>query len=360
MSGKLITLAVRAGKEALQDKRTRTGIAVVLCAIFMPLILAVTALLCMADGAAEHNRTTVRAAFDTSIEIPATSDAEYRQHIEQMRACFAALQAAADTLETPADAPALDMLRVEAIFYGLYYGRENLTLTEDGALAFVECFVTHEERDRETDEDGEATQPETYQAAIPITDLQTIFQNVAQYTDENISLEQQSACMEIYYLVCYGNASRAASTDDLVEILVDPDTEYTGGTAGSPFADDWRSHVTSEFVDRINPLTGEAEHHRGIDLAAPEGTPIYAVASGTVVLARYNHPSYGNYLVIDHGGGTTTLYAHCSALLVATGQTVSAGDIVARVGATGDATGNHLHLEVKVGGQLVNPRTFLQ
>ena len=82
-------------------------------------------------------------------------------------------------------------------------------------------------------------------------------------------------------------------------------------------------------------------------------------SNGTVLLARYGHASYGNYVVVGHGGGVTTLYAHCSALNVTVGQAVSAGDVVAFVGSTGDSTGDHLHLEVNDNGTLKNPREYL-
>lgn len=85
----------------------------------------------------------------------------------------------------------------------------------------------------------------------------------------------------------------------------------------------------------------------------------YMVTVGTVLLARYGHASYGNYVVVGHGGGVTTLYAHCSALNVTVGQAVSAGDVVAFVGSTGDSTGDHLHLEVNDNGTLKNPREYL-
>lgn len=378
MPAKAVALAVRFGIAAINDTRTRTALAAILCAIFMPLILIIVAILCMADGAAEHNRATVQAAFDTNIILTSTMPDAYRSHIAQMRQCFAALEAATAALDIPEDASALDITRMKAIYYGIYYDQENLTLSAEDARAFVECFITYEERQREVEQPGsESTKEseeenesvggksdestmETYIVAIPLTDLTEIFENVSQHTGHAITLEQQSACLEVYYMIQYGDVSRAASADELEAILVNADTEYAGGIAGSPFSDDWRSHVTSEFADRSNPLTGAAELHRGIDLAAPKGTAIHAVASGTVILARYNHPSYGNYIVIDHGGGTTTLYAHCDTLTAATGQPVGAGDVIATVGSTGDATGNHLHLEVKVAGELVNPRNFLQ
>ena len=117
--------------------------------------------------------------------------------------------------------------------------------------------------------------------------------------------------------------------------------------------------MTSEMGGRYSPITGKWEGHRGLDMAAPKGTEIRAAANGTVLLARYGHASYGNYVVVGHGGGVTTLYAHCSALNVTVGQAVSAGDVVAFVGSTGDSTGDHLHLEVNDNGTLKNPREYL-
>ena len=85
--------------------------------------------------------------------------------------------------------------------------------------------------------------------------------------------------------------------------------------------------------------------HRGIDLCAPNGTPILAADSGTVIEAGY-HWSFGNYLLIDHGNGITTRYAHCSALLVGAGSTVTRGQQIATIGISGVATGYHCHFEV--------------
>ena len=372
MSGTLVTLAVKAGAAALKDKRTWTVLGTILCAFFVPFILILMVILSMADGAAEHNRSSVLCCFYPGMAISTAAPAEFVAHITAMRNCFAAIDAAVATLEIDPDDGTLDVVRIKAICYGLFYEQDTPALDAASALAFAENFVTYEERTREVEvpettpapEEGEEEPPpepetETYMAVIPIKNLQTIFQNVARSLGRSISLQDQSKCMEIYYIVVYGDSSRGDNADDLADALVDGSTEYVGGPAGSPFAFDWHDHVTSEFGGRTNPITGRFEGHRGLDMRAPYGTPIRAVASGTVILARYGHASYGNYLVIDHGGGTTTLYAHCSALTVAVGQQVSAGDVIAKVGSTGDSTGNHLHLEVKINGQLVDPRTFL-
>ncbi|WP_437439568.1 M23 family metallopeptidase [Enterocloster citroniae] len=117
--------------------------------------------------------------------------------------------------------------------------------------------------------------------------------------------------------------------------------------------------VTSEFGGRTDPITGAWSGHSGLDLGASKGTPIRAAAAGTVQTVSYGSTGYGYYLTIDHGGGMVTLYGHCSDLLVTQGQTVKAGEIVAKVGSTGRSTGNHLHFEVRINGTAQNPRSYL-
>ena len=111
--------------------------------------------------------------------------------------------------------------------------------------------------------------------------------------------------------------------------------------------------ITSQFGHRIDPITGEVSSHTGTDIACAEGTPILAAADGTVTVANGLDSwggSYGYYIQIDHGGGLETLYAHCSAICVTTGQQVQAGEVIGYVGHTGRVTGNHLHLEVRIDG----------
>lgn len=98
--------------------------------------------------------------------------------------------------------------------------------------------------------------------------------------------------------------------------------------------------------------------HYAMDIAISGGTPIYASNDATVVTATW-HSSYGNYVVLDHGNGRSTLYAHCSGLAVSAGQSVSKGQVIGYVGSTGYSTGNHLHFEFRVNGQKVNPANYV-
>ncbi len=118
------------------------------------------------------------------------------------------------------------------------------------------------------------------------------------------------------------------------------------------------SYISSAFGYRSDPFSGASTMHNGTDFAAPAGTPIYAAASGTVMIAGYSS-SAGNWVVINHGNGLVTKYMHCSKLYVSAGQTVSKGQNIAACGTTGYSTGNHLHFQVEVNGKPVNPMSYL-
>ncbi len=100
-------------------------------------------------------------------------------------------------------------------------------------------------------------------------------------------------------------------------------------------------------------------NHTGLDIAAPTGTTIVAAAGGTVTYVNYSNVSYGNCVKISHGNGIETLYAHCNTLNVTQGQTVTQGQAIATVGSTGNSTGAHLHLEIRVNGMVVNPQHYI-
>jgi len=112
--------------------------------------------------------------------------------------------------------------------------------------------------------------------------------------------------------------------------------------------------ITSGFGMRYHPILHRNRLHKGIDISAHNGTPIHAAADGIVIIAGWGR-GYGNRVILDHGGGVSTLYGHASRLYVSTGQRVKRGQVIAAVGSTGLSTGNHLHWEVHIGGRAVNP-----
>jgi len=132
---------------------------------------------------------------------------------------------------------------------------------------------------------------------------------------------------------------------------------YIGGTMVWPAPG--YSTITSPFGLRTHPITGIYKLHTGTDIGGAVGTAIYAYRSGTVTFSGWN-AGYGNNVIIDHGNGMSTLYAHASQLLVKPGQTVSEGQIIAKIGMTGYTTGPHLHFEVRKGTVAVNPMQFFK
>ena len=134
------------------------------------------------------------------------------------------------------------------------------------------------------------------------------------------------------------------------------DTQYIGGEMAWPVPGYTR--ITSNYGMRTHPITGIYKLHTGVDLGAPMGANFIAANDGVVTKAGYNG-AYGNMVIIDHGGGVSTLYAHGSEILVTVGQTVKKGDNILKVGSTGYSTGAHAHFEVRVNGQPVNPLPYI-
>jgi murein DD-endopeptidase MepM/ murein hydrolase activator NlpD len=127
----------------------------------------------------------------------------------------------------------------------------------------------------------------------------------------------------------------------------------------TPLDVDWYNLISSYYGYRKNPVTGENQFHRGIDIAVPEGTEVYAAQDGTVTTAEYNS-EYGNYIVIEDANGFVTKYAHLSSMNVSAGQTVKHGAVIGKTGNTGSSTGSRLHLECLASGEYYNPLFYFE
>jgi murein DD-endopeptidase MepM/ murein hydrolase activator NlpD len=132
------------------------------------------------------------------------------------------------------------------------------------------------------------------------------------------------------------------------------------GTESAPGVLIWpvSGTITSPFGMRPNPFGGGPEFHSGLDIAAPTGTTVTAAASGTIISAGW-YGGYGNYILIDHGGGMATGYGHLSQIFVSAGQHVQKGQAIGAVGSTGQSTGPHLHFEVRLNGKPTDPAAYL-
>lgn len=137
-------------------------------------------------------------------------------------------------------------------------------------------------------------------------------------------------------------------------------TGSTSGSSGSGAYSGTLGYPTnSRTISAGYPNYSSGRYHGGVDFPVASGSPVYAAASGTVIIAKNLNYSYGHYLVIDHGNGLSTLYAHNTTLLVGVGSHVSKGQVIARSGSTGNSTGPHCHFEVRVNGTRVNPFNYL-
>lgn len=143
-------------------------------------------------------------------------------------------------------------------------------------------------------------------------------------------------------------------------------TPAAGGMATAPKADVFvpsirpvrAARMSSQYGYRTDPFAGRRANHKGLDLAGPVGTPIYATADGVVGRAQWLS-GYGKYIEINHGNAVQTRYGHLSAMNVSPNQRVKKGDVIGFMGSTGRSTGSHLHYEVRIAGEPVNPLAFM-
>lgn len=345
---------------ALSDEKMRKGIGWTIAAILSPFILIIIILCGLLSGMANHNNTALDLSFHGG-SISGNIPEEYREHIEDMRNSFEMLIGRIEEVNGQMeDGDSLDSIRVKAVFYSLYFGEDHPSSVDQGK--YVDCFVTYEERIRTiTDEEGNEFE-ETYMVAIPITNLSEIYRNIEAIIGKSVTYEDMANATEVYYRILYGRPAPTYGQefDGFINGLPLSEKPFIGVDGFcSPVGSDWRNVVTSEFGYRKDPFTGQTKGHGGIDLGLPKGTPIRSALDGTVYFVRYSSTGYGYHLMIDHGGGFITLYAHCSRILVTEGQEVKAGEVIGEVGSTGRSTGNHLHFEIRIDGEKQNPRNYL-
>ena len=170
----------------------------------------------------------------------------------------------------------------------------------------------------------------------------------------NLSTEEKKLKSEIDL---YQQELDLVELEILMTALDGTDGRYVGGIFAWP-APGYYS-ITSPYGMRIHPVLKKYANHSGMDIGAPMGSYAIAANDGIVVKAEYN-TAYGNMVIIDHGGGVQTLYAHGSSIEVEVGKVVNAGDVVLKVGSTGYSTGPHAHFEIRINGSTVNPLDYIQ
>ena len=312
-------IVAKAAVTLLSNEKTRKGIGWTLAIIFSPVIMVAVLLCALGSGTASHNIAAAQLCFQDG-PLPNSTPDEYRVFIEEMQTYFAELDesiAAIDAMTE--DGSGLDPIRVKAVFFSLYFGGEA-----PSAAQFANCFATSEIRTHtitETDEEGNVFEVEQiYTVAVPIEDMATVYANLSSSLGAGITAEQQANADSVYSLIKYGYTGAAQGGN-----FVGADVPYIGADGFcSPVGANWRDIVTSEFGNRIDPITGQRNGHTGMDLAVPAGTPVRAALPGTVRVAKYDS-SYGYYVTIGHENGLLTLYGHNSRLLVSPGKSFKLG-----------------------------------
>jgi murein DD-endopeptidase MepM/ murein hydrolase activator NlpD len=157
-------------------------------------------------------------------------------------------------------------------------------------------------------------------------------------------------------------AARAAfqlnSYTEIEKLIKNQDVKLACIPAIQPVSNKDLTRIASGFGMRIDPVYGTPKMHKGLDFAAPQGTPIYATANGTVAVAGFTDGGYGNHVEINHGYGYETIYGHMVKVKVHSGERVTRGEVIGWVGSTGKSTGPHCHYEIHVNGEAVDPVYF--
>ena len=177
---------------------------------------------------------------------------------------------------------------------------------------------------------------------------QELLESIGDIMDENEALEAE--IQKVIRLAQEEEARKKAEANKGNTVTTPSSKGYVNPVSG---------RISSPYGYRIHPIYGTRKMHTGIDYAASSGTPVVSVKSGTVILRKYNS-SYGNYIIVDHGGGISSLYAHLSGFAVSLGQSVEQGQKIGYVGSTGASTGPHLHFEIRVNGNHTNPANYVK
>ena len=238
-------------------------------------------------------------------------------------------------------------------FLSGYYLITEITSMDKDLLDEVETEKKEIELSKQKLEKNQATLATALQTQ---TKTSTVLQNTKTLRENYISRlsdEEKAKQAQIDEIT----AQYEAVNEQILELAKQGlDTEYIGGVLAWPVPG--YTKITSNYGMRVHPITGQYKLHTGVDISAPIGANFVAANDGIVTKAEYN-TAYGKMVMIDHGGGISTLYAHGSEILVTVGQTVKRNEAILKVGSTGYSTGPHAHFEVRINGVVTNPIEYI-
>ncbi len=299
-------------------------------------------------------RIQLQESYQDLAETRIRLDDSTEQAKEWVRAAYTGANRSTETVALGAES-------LTSVYVGLKY-LDFLAADTDRAMLEYETLQTQEIRQQDRIRDDEAT------VSSQIADLDVIKEELDALAATQTELAEEVAAdlAALTAKLDAVDASIAEFSDELdglekeqarVERLIEEEASREGDPPGI-LVRPVPGPITSAFGPRVHPILGYTRMHSGVDMSAGHGTAIKAGGSGRVILAA-SYGGYGNTIIIDHGGGMTTLYAHQSSFAVSYGSQVSAGDVIGYVGSTGLSTGPHLHFEVRINGTPVNPADYI-
>ena len=297
---------------------------------------------------------TLQASIDEAKAKLAIVEADYIEKEEQLRERLVSMYEAGETTY-------LDVLlssRSIIDFISGYYLIEQLVEYDNNLIKEVEEIksdieITKTKLEKEETE-IKIIKAKREQTTIVLQNTITMQKNeIAKLTEQEKKLQEEISTYKIE------QANIELAIRNATNSLVDVDIQYTGGEMLWPVAVSG-TYITSHFGIREHPIQGVTKQHTGIDIGnADYGSPVIAVSDGIVTYAGWLG-GYGNCVIISHGDGFTTLYAHGNKILTELHKEVKQGDLIMEVGSTGNSTGPHLHFEVRVNGNCVNPLGYVK
>ena len=231
-----------------------------------------------------------------------------------------------------------------------FVGKDEQTSEEDVLIAVKDSAIVTYRRYAIT------LEGEQKAVVYSLDEAKNVVEEIKEEFDGDLDLN--IGVVEIYesnYIALESVETAVATINDdalVQEKLKEKEATVNGVTLHLPLSETAKTMISSRFGSR------NGGYHSGLDIATASGTPIYATASGTVTYAGWQG-GYGNLVIISHGNGVETYYAHCSKIYVSKGDTVETGDLISAVGSTGNSTGPHLHREVRINGVAQNPQNYL-
>lgn len=232
--------------------------------------------------------------------------------------------------------------------------RQNYTKLASQAQKLQLQMVSLEKRDNQVYRSIFEANPLPDSARLRVIAQKKEIQKVAAIEDEQLTNELTKTFNNIESRIKY----QYASYNEIEKLIENQEDKLASIPAIQPVSNQDLSRIASGFGMRIDPVYGTPKMHKGLDFAAPQGTPIYATGDGKVIEAGYDQSGFGNHVVINNGYGYETLFGHMKKIKVHRGQKVKRGEVIGWVGSTGKSTGPHCHYEVHVNGRVVDPVYF--